>query len=53
MLEGALAFAVNLVRRRTTAADRLARTIDDAYDRYYRHNINAATLDAYIRRRNA
>ena len=32
MLEGALAFAVNLVRRRTTAADRLARSIDDAED---------------------
>ena len=32
MLEGALAFAVNLVRRRTTAADRLARTIDDYAD---------------------
>lgn len=27
--------------------DLQARTIDDAYDRYYRHNINAATLDAY------
>jgi len=24
-----------------------ARTIDEAYDRYYRHDINAATLDAY------
>ena len=27
--------------------DLQARTIDDAYDRYYRHDINSATLDAF------